>query len=276
MPTHIPIDLTRSTLFLLQTPVTSSPAGRLRYEKRLWVRRSTLMNNITNRLEGRTVAAAEAALAARKVVSAIDVLQGIGWLPQTRIDEWRRGNLAYLEGGLSTNPRKISAVMTMLRRWAVSRGLSPRETAYVSRTLDRHELRFSQSGELAVEQAYRTHWVSPELPLARQDRLVERESRAPDLVVIWPVRDWTCGMCGGSGDFLVMEDTRPLCRKCAKLDHLVYLPAGDATLSRRAKQASALSAIVLRFSRSRKRYERQGILVEQSALEQAERSRRSS
>ena len=67
-----------------------------------------------------------------------------------------------------------------------------------------------------------------------------------------------------------MDDIGPLCRSCAKLEHLVYLPAGDAALSRRAKQASGLSAIVVRFSRSRKRYERQGILIEAAALKQAE------
>ena len=57
---------------------------------------------------------------------------------------------------------------------------------------------------------------------------------------------------------------------CADLDHLVFLGAGDAALTRRAKKASVLSAVVVRWSRSRKRYERQGILVEEPALEQAE------
>ena len=37
-------------------------------------------NDNMKRLEARTAAAAEAALAARKFVTAIDVLQGIGWL----------------------------------------------------------------------------------------------------------------------------------------------------------------------------------------------------
>jgi hypothetical protein len=48
------------------------------------------------------------------------------------------------------------------------------------------------------------------------------------------------------------------------------LPAGDAALSRRARTASRLAAVVVRFSRSRRRYERQGILVEEAALRQAE------
>jgi len=69
---------------------------------------------------------------------------------------------------------------------------------------------------------------------------------------------------------LFMEGAGPLCMDCADLGHLVFLPAGDAALSRRAKQASRLSAVVVRFSRARKRYERQGILVEEAALEQAE------
>lgn len=62
-----------------------------------------------------------------------------------------------------------------------------------------------------------------------------------------------------------------MCLVCADLDHLVLLPAGDAALTRRAKKASALSAVVVRFSRSRRRYERQGLLVEEGAVDRAER-----
>lgn len=54
---------------------------------------------------------------------------------------------------------------------------------------------------------------------------------------------------------------------CADMDHLVFLGAGDAALTRRAKRASRQSAVVVRLSRSRRRYERQGILVEEAALE---------
>jgi hypothetical protein len=61
-----------------------------------------------------------------------------------------------------------------------------------------------------------------------------------------------------------------LCLPCADLDHLEFLPSGDPALTRRAKQASTLWAVVLKWSRSRKRYERQGLLVEQPALDAAE------
>jgi hypothetical protein len=91
-----------------------------------------------------------------------------------------------------------------------------------------------------------------------------------DLVVILPVRDWICADCGATGDFLIMDDAGPLCLSCADMDHLVFIPAGDAALTRRARKASVLSAVVVRWSRSRRRYERQGILAEEAALQQAE------
>jgi hypothetical protein len=101
-------------------------------------------------------------------------------------------------------------------------------------------------------------------------RVVAAQAKAPDLVVIEPLNQWTCAGCGGSGSLLRMEDGEPLCMTCADLDHLVFLPAGDAALSRRARTASRLVAAVIRFSRARRRYERQGILVEEAALQQAE------
>jgi hypothetical protein len=100
--------------------------------------------------------------------------------------------------------------------------------------------------------------------------MAERQSRAPDLVVIEPLKEFSCSGCLGTGPYLIMEDPGPQCLTCADMDHLVFLPAGDAALSRRAKAGSALAAVVVRWSRSRKRYERQGILVEEAALERAE------
>jgi hypothetical protein len=99
----------------------------------------------------------------------------------------------------------------------------------------------------------------------------QRKSRTRDLVAVTPLKDWTCAGCGAeSRGLLVMRDGGPNCLACADMDHLVFLGSGDAALTRRARKNSALSAVVVRFSRARKRYERQGVLVEQEALEQAE------
>jgi hypothetical protein len=110
----------------------------------------------------------------------------------------------------------------------------------------------------------------PDEPEERVVPAAERERRSSELVVISPLKDWTCTACEGTGSLLIMDAPGPLCLSCADLDHLVFLPAGDAALTRRAKRASRLSAAVVRFSRARRRYERQGLLVEEGALEQAE------
>ncbi|SRR5260221_1258938 len=95
--------------------------------------------------------------------------------------------------------------------------------------------------------------------------------RNADIVVIDPHnKAWQCWLCGESGWLLKMEDGGPTCMACADLDHLVFLPAGDTALTRRARQHSALSAVVVRFSRARRRYERQGVIVEEDALARAE------
>jgi hypothetical protein len=223
------------------------------------------------KIEQRVVRAAETALASRQFVSVIDVLVGIGWLAPSHVEEWRQGRVEYLERMAQANLSKLSAAMTCFSAWARGQGLVPSETAYVARTRDRRALRFSKSGNPDIERAYRTHWVSPALSEAKRRRLTEHQSRPAELVVIMPLEDWTCAECSGTGDLLIMEGPGPLCLACADMDHLIYLPSGDAALTRRAKKASRLSAVVVRFSRTRKRYERQGILVETAALDQAER-----
>src|SRR5207253_11176562 len=118
-----------------------------------------------------------------------------------------------------------------------------------------------------IERLYRTRWVSPELSERKRERLAEKASRAPELVVIQPLNtEWTCHRCGGSGSLLVMENPGPACLRCVGLDDLEFLPAGDALLTRRAKAKSARHAVVVRFSKARNRYERQGLLVEPKAL----------
>jgi hypothetical protein len=100
------------------------------------------------------------------------------------------------------------------------------------------------------------------------------KGRSSEIVIFSIARESECSDCGHElwkGEFLRMEKDRPLCLACADLNHLSYLPRGDAALTRRANKYSALKAVVVRFSRSRNRYERQGILGEEAALERAEK-----
>jgi hypothetical protein len=87
-------------------------------------------------------------------------------------------------------------------------------------------------------------------------------------------RDSSCCECGEALDrgawITLVEGKGALCLSCADLDYLIFLPSGNTALTRRARKHSILSAVVLKWSRARKRYERQGLLVEQQALERAE------
>jgi hypothetical protein len=149
------------------------------------------------------------------------------------------------------------------------KGLRPSETDYVARTPGRQALRFGLGGDAGIERLYRTHLVSPELSERKRERVAEK-AREPELVVVSALRsDWTCHRCGGSGAWLVMENEGPACLACVGLGDLELLPAGDALLTRRAKARSARHGVLVRFSKTRKRYERQGLLVEPRAWREA-------
>lgn len=85
-----------------------------------------------------------------------------------------------------------------------------------------------------------------------------------------------CGECheelGTKAWVFLAGERGALCLSCADLDHLVFLPSGDTAVTRRARKLSTLAAVVLKWSRARKRYERQGLLVEEDALHEAEAS----
>lgn len=99
-------------------------------------------------------------------------------------------------------------------------------------------------------------------------------SQKADFKVFITTTAATCTECGDDlgrrAWITLVQDQGALCLACADLDHLLFLPAGDAALTRRARKHSTLSPVVLKWSRARKRYERQGVLVEAQALEQAE------
>ena len=216
--------------------------------------------------------AAGEVLTKEKAVTAIDVCVGIGWLHGRHIESWRQGRVGSLSEFLPVDDTRLSDFLDCLGRWAQAAGLESVEADYVSATRDRRPLFFTASAAPEAERAWRTRWIPAGLPAAARERAVQRQEKPPDLVVVMPVKDWKCAECGGTGDLLTMDSAGPLCMTCADLDHLVFLGAGDAALTRRAKKGSTLSAVVVRWSRTRKRYERQGILVEEAALEAAEQA----
>lgn len=229
---------------------------------------------IQTKLEERVYRAAEAALVRQHYVSFIDLLCGMGLLASSAVDSWRKGRIDFLESEIQGSPNKISSSIAIFLRWAQEKGLKPSETGYVrlarSGTVP---LQFFSSGDPHIERIFRTHYVSPALSEHKQQKLQEKLEKAPQPVVFLNLRDAQCSECGAEiaqGSMLLMEADQSLCLPCARLDSLEFLPAGDTALTRRATKYSERAAVVVRFNRARKRYERQGILVEETALEKAE------
>jgi len=104
---------------------------------------------------------------------------------------------------------------------------------------------------------------------------MEGSRKGDQEIVVFMIRgrESSCSECGediSRNGFLRKEGERALCLECADLGDLEFLPSGDPALTRRASKYSRMRAVVVQWSRSRKRYERQGILVEPEAIGKAE------
>ncbi|HTS29952.1 MAG TPA: DUF2293 domain-containing protein [Bryobacteraceae bacterium] len=225
-------------------------------------------------LEERVLRSAEGALEDQQHVSAIDVLARMGLLALSNVDAWRHGRIPYLEELIQGGPEKIGRTMEIFHQWAKSRGLQPMEARYVRTTREgEQELRFTNIKYPGLEQALRAHFVLPGLSARRKESVEKKITTSPERVVFLPRRDSACTECGveiPSGDLLAMEGGQPLCMACAGLGNLEFLPRGDVALTRRATKYSTSRAVVVEWSRSRKHYERQGILVTEEAIRKAE------
>ena len=197
------------------------------------------------RLERRVARAAEEALAEHKFVSPIDVLCGLGWLHPSNVERWRRGRPACLEDVVFIDPTRIVTAIGLLQKWASERGLEPSERPYPAGSRTQRELRFSAAGEAELERAYKTHWLSPDFNEAERSRLTEREARRPDLVVIEPLKDFTCSVCGVERTgLLIVEDPGPVCMVCADLRQTGHQRplASDSGFGRTAATSSSALA----------------------------------
>jgi hypothetical protein len=206
---------------------------------------------------------AETILSRRGRVSFVEVLVELGWVHQKNVDSWRRGELDPLSKAMSVSDQQLIDAAETFNTWGGLR-FSRDTTPNVSATRDRRTLRITADRD--------TEWVH--LRFRRtEDRVRPRaDEKVPDLVVLEARDEFECEECGEHDRFLMMESHAAICMSCADLDHLVFLKAGNATLSRRARKESGLAAIVVRpDARQRNRIWRLGILVEPDALERAER-----
>ena len=116
-------------------------------------------------------------LAKGNVVAPVDVLVGMGLIRPEHLEEWRQGQIAYLERVITCNLSRVSRVLRILRFHAHDLDLKPSFTVY-----NRHgkgpkqRLRFSKTGDPNLEKAYATHLVRQgSRPIMVEDRLLADE-----------------------------------------------------------------------------------------------------
>lgn len=99
-------------------------------------------------------------------------------------------------------------------------------------------------------------------------------NKSEELKVFISNRESICAECkenlGTKAWIFLNREKGVLCLACADLDYLEFLPSGNMALTLRSKKYSKLYAVVLKWSKQRKRYERQGLLVQAEAIEKAE------
>ncbi len=228
-------------------------------------------------LQERVVQAAEAVLKRNGSVGPLELFQELRWLNPVHLEAWQKGNEFYpvLEKWIHVGSGKRDRAIQSFLDWAKQRGLRPIEATYARHGARGVEaLQVTRDRDEAGEKFFRTHYAAADLSVKKSARLAKKLNKPPDLVVFEKAGEpGHCHECNAElaeGDRLFLEKGQPLCLICADLDELVFLPAGNMALTRRARKHSALSAVVVRFNRPRKRYERQGVLVTPEALVQAE------
>jgi hypothetical protein len=224
-------------------------------------------------IEERVAKSADALLNSQGYVTPIEILMGAGFLQYSHVNNWRKGIIQHVEKTIQAKPETINETMESFQSWAREKRLRSAQAAQLLRTKGpRTELQFSESGNPEVEKLYRTYYISSELTDKQVENIKEKLEKAPQLSAFIISKDAECSGCKTTmhrSSFIYMEAGQPFCMKCAGFDDLVYIPSGNAKLTRTATKNSDICLIVVKWSSARKRYERQGILVEEAAYEEA-------
>jgi len=231
------------------------------------------MGKARRSIKQRVETAAEEMLALDGKVSLARVFRQMGWIQSGVTDQWRRGG-APLEDLMQASPKNRDKAIGHLKRWAAERGMETvEEPVLVANTRSGETCVHTSPFDAQRERDYLNVFHPREKAAAARKKVAQKQA-APDLQVFMIRRDSSCDECEQklpAGEMIFLEKEKAYCLDCADLAHLEFLPRGDAALTRRARKHSALSAVVLEWSRRRKQYERQGLLVEAAALEQAEK-----
>ncbi|MHC4885540.1 MAG: DUF2293 domain-containing protein [Planctomycetota bacterium] len=227
------------------------------------------------RMDDRIEEAVRRAFHAEGYVSLPLLLREIGFLSYPAYSKWINREESNLFEKLQCGEAKLKAVIGAYRNM-IGKGrfetTEPMHLLSTAASVSAAAPAFLNRDEIC--DLFKLACLSPDLTDRKRTNLKKKLAEPPELKVFILTGDpSTCEDCGcdlDRGAFIYLEGGGTYCLSCADLDELEFLPRGDAALSRRAKKHSDLHAVVLEFSRRRKRYERQGLLVEPVAIAMAE------
>lgn len=115
----------------------------------------------------------------KKYIAPVELLMGLGYLTAKDHENWRMGRVSFMEQVCGTNLKKLSRIMKLLRIYAKEHNLNPSYTAYMTwGKQKKRKLRFSKTGKPFIEQAYATHYVSPNLRKKKLEENSEDKDKA--------------------------------------------------------------------------------------------------
>lgn len=119
------------------------------------MKKVTLANYRTDKYYARIVRAVEALLSRSDVVAPVEVFVEMKLLTAESVNDWRRGRVSCLEAVIRCNLAEASRILRILAMHVHDRNLRPSMTVYCRHGKGpKTRLRFSRSGERAIEEAY--------------------------------------------------------------------------------------------------------------------------
>jgi hypothetical protein len=117
------------------------------------------------RLRGRVIDAASAALLAQGYVSQIDVFPGHSLARCRDAGALESGPPPVPLAGIQTAAIRITEAMELFHVWATEQNLDATEITYVAQSPTRATLNFTNTNNPVIERFFLTHWVPRELPI---------------------------------------------------------------------------------------------------------------
>jgi len=122
----------------------------------------------------------------RGYAAVVDVLVDVGVLTKTKVEEWRFGNISYLEAVCNCNLRQLNLILKEMRVYSEKSGYKP-SFCYYKRWGTKKKngqgkkpvipLRFSKSGNASLEKTYATHYVKKEFFSKKEEKTFCEETK---------------------------------------------------------------------------------------------------